>query len=179
MLLHDVLWLCSDVTGVAVPVVGAFKRFVSEVASRWGDMVCSADALGKLLSGKYMSNKKPIYTITTFKWRALQPSADEARSYLTLAPVIVIDDAPVGAAGDAPGGAACDAPASLEPEVSLCAECAPPHHVSSSAPQSLPASPLSPMRAPSKMSAADTDMLSELIEESRRDKEALMLEYKQ
>jgi len=67
MLLHDVLWLCSDVTGVAVPVVGAFKRFVSEVASRRGDMVCSADALGKLLSGKYMSNKKPVYTITTFK----------------------------------------------------------------------------------------------------------------
>jgi len=179
MLLHDVLWLCSDVTGVAVPVVGAFKRFVSEVASRRGDMVCSADALGKLLSGKYMSNKKPVYTITTFKWRALHPSADEARSYLTLAPVIVADDAPVGAAGDAPGGAACDAPASLEPEVSLCAECAPPHHVSSSAPQPLPASPLSPMRAPSEMSAADTDMLSELIEESRRDEEALMLEYKQ
>ena len=70
-------------------------------------------------------------------------------------------------------------PASLEPEVSLCAECAPPHHVSSSAPQSLPASPLSPMCAPSEMSAADTDMLSELIEESRRDEEALMLEYKQ
>ena len=122
-------WLRSDVTGVAVPVVGAFKRFVSGVASRWGDMVCSADALGKLLSGNYMSNKKPVYTITTFKWRALHPSADEARSYLTLAPVIVADDAPVGAAGDAPGGAACDAPASLEPEVSLCgAECAPPHH---------------------------------------------------
>jgi hypothetical protein len=92
------------------------------------------------------------------------PSAVEAHSYLTLAPVIVADDAPVGAAGDAPGGAAGDAPASLEPEVSLRAECAP-SHVSSSAPQLLPASPLSPMRAPSEMSAADTDMLSELMEE--------------
>jgi len=121
-----------------------------------------------------MSNKKPVYTITTFKWRALHPSADETRSYLTLAPVIVADNAPVGAAGDAPGGAACDAPASLEPEVSLCAECAPPHHVSSSAPQPLPASPLSPMRALSGMLAADTDMLSELIKESRHDEEARM-----
>jgi len=35
------------------------------------------------------------------------------------------------------------------------------------------------MRAPSEMSAADTDMLSELIEESRRDEGALMLKYKQ
>jgi len=52
MLLEDVPWLRSDVTGVAVPVVGAFKRFVSGVVSRRGDMVCSADALGKLLSGK-------------------------------------------------------------------------------------------------------------------------------
>jgi len=105
MLLEDVPWLRSDLTGVAVPVVGAFKRFLSGVVSHRGNMVCSADALGKLLSGKYMSNKKPVYTITTFRWRALHPSADEACPYLTLVRVIVADNAPMGASGDAPGGA--------------------------------------------------------------------------
>jgi len=126
MLLEDVPWLRSDVTGVAVPVVGAFKPFVSEVASRRGDIVCSADALGKLLSGKYMSNKKPVYTIITSKWRALHPSADEARSYLTLARVA--NDAPVGASGDAPGGAACDAPARQPGARGTIISCVDPKH---------------------------------------------------
>jgi hypothetical protein len=139
MLLQDVLWLRSDMTGVVVPVVGALQRFVNEVALLRDDMpIKAADTLGKLFRGTLKSNNKPVDFITTFKWRALRPSADEARSYLTLAPVIDADDAPVGAAGDASGGAAGDAPASLEPE------CAPPHQVSSSAPQPLPASRVSP-----------------------------------
>jgi hypothetical protein len=74
MLLQDVRWLRSDVTGMTVPVVGCLTRFVKEVAVLRDDMpIKSSDTLTKLFRGTLRSNGKPVDTVTTSKWR-LPPS---------------------------------------------------------------------------------------------------------